>query len=654
MSEHSGLDDLREQVLAGSLSRRSVLKRGIALGLSAPVIAALLAACGGDDDDDDATSTEDDGSGQEATEVATEAEGDATEMATEAEGDATEMATEAEGDATEEMSEGGMGRGAGDQIRILYWQAPTILNPHFAQGDKDSSAAAPVIEPLLQTDKDGVLIPALAAEVPSLENGGVAADGMSVTYTLKEGVVWSDGEPFTAEDVRFTWEYIVDPDSSTTSIATYLPIEDVEVVDDLTVTIHFTDPTPGWFAPFVTGYGGGVLPKHLLENDIGATARDSEFNLNPVGTGPYIVTDFKPGDVVTYAINESYREPDKPYFSSVEFKGGGDAVSAARAAILTGEVDYAWNLQVESAVLTDMESQAETGHVIILPPVNVERILINFSDPNTEVDGQFSHLGTPHPFLSELEVRQALTYLCDRDTIANELYGKAGEPTSNVLVAPTRFVSPNTSYEFNPDKAAEMLDAAGWVEDGGQRQKDGVLMEMLYQTSTNSVRQKTQEIIKQASESIGIPIEIKAIDAGVFFSSDAGNPDTWAHFYSDIQMFTNGPSSTYPIAYCSNYKSDDIPLDIAQKENDWSGSNAYRWVNDDYNALYLQALTEMDPDAQVPLFIGMNDMIVNEVVEIPLVQRPAVSAINDKLMGNDGSPWTPETFDIANWYFEEE
>ncbi len=643
----SGLEELQRQIFAHQLGRRDVLKRAVALGLSAPVIASLLAACGGDDDDDSGTEpTATSGSGGGTEPTATEAASGGTEpTATEAASGGTEpTATEAasggtEPTATQATDSGGMGRGMGDLVRILYWQAPTILNPHFAQGDKDSSASSLVLEPLIHFDASGEIVLALAAEVPSIENGGLAEDGTSVTWKLRDDVLWSDGTPFTAEDVRFTWQYVVDPDSSATSLATYSAIEDVEVIDDYTVTLHFANPNPAWMVPFATGYGGQVLPKHLLEDVIGVKARDSEFNLNPVGTGPYIVTDFNPGDVVTYAINENYRFADKPWFSTVEFKGGGDATSAARAAMQTGDVDYAWNLQVEAEILNQMADSAETGELLVTPGNSVERILINLSDPKDDSQGERSKLGVDHPFLSDIEVRKALTMLCDRDTIANELYGAAGAPTSNTLVSPERFVSPNTTYTFDPDAAAAALEAAGWTWSGsGLRSKDDVEMSMLYQTSTNPVRQKNQEIIKQACEDIGIAVEIKAIDAGVYFSSDAGNPDTWAHFYADIEMFTNGPSTPYPISYMANYKSDEPEIDIAQESNSWSGSNAYRWINEEYNGLYRKAETELDAGAQPELFIRMNDLIVMEdIVEIPLVHRALVSAIA-KALGRVSPP----------------
>jgi len=655
---------LREQALMGQMSRRSVFKRAMLLGLSAPVIAGLLAACGGDDDD----------SGDEPVATAPAAQGDATEAPddaepTEAPDDAeptvapddepTEAsdATEAPDEASPTAASGtgstdtpGKGRGVEDLLRILYWQAPTILNAHFSQGTKDSAASSMVLEPLIDVTADGTLIPVLAAAIPSLEDGSVAEDGMSVTYTLKEGVMWSDGEPFTAEDVKFTWEYTSDEAATTTSISTYEPIESIDVVDDLTVTINFKEPTPGWYAVFATGFGGQIVPKHILGDFMGAKARDAEFNLNPIGTGPYVVAEFRPGDTVIYEMNENYREADKPYFKEVEFKGGGDATSAARAALQTGETDWGWNLQVEKAVLVPM-AEGGVGSLVITPGSSVEQILCNFADPNTEVDGARSEPTTQHPYLQFLEVRQAFAMAADRDTVAEELYGPAGEATSNVLVAPENFASPNTTYTFDIEAAAAMLEEAGWT--GTPRAKDGVELKGIYQTTINPLRQKTQEIVKAGWEEMGALIELKSIDAGVYFSSDAGNPDTAAHFYSDFEMFTTGPSSPYPIAFMPLWKSNDPAVDIAQKSNEWAGGNYSRFVSEEFNDLYDAALTELDPDAQQELFVAMNDIVVNEYVHIPLVHRADVVGAANKLKGYVPSPWTPDVRDIANWYFEE-
>ena len=660
---NSRIDLLREEILNGKLNRRSVLKRAMVMGLSAPVIAGLLAACGGDDGNDapdvpdvpDATATTGGGTDATAT-TGTAPEATATTATGGASTASPTTATTAASPTTGSSQpaatvEPGQGRGAGDQVRILFWQAPTILNSHFSQGDKDTNATSLVLEPLLAIDGEANFIPILAAEVPTLENGGVAEDGTSVTYKLREGVLWSDGEPFTAADVRFTWEYVSNTKASTTTIADYDDIEDVEIIDDLTVTVHFKEPVAEWFAPFVTGYGGHVVPKHILQDFVGAEAVNAPFNLNPIGTGAYKVQEFRPGDVVIYEINENYRDETRPYFSLVEFKGGGDATSAARASIQTDEADWGWNLQVEKAVLDQIAADGESGELVITPGQSIERILVNFADPNTEVGGARSEPSTQHPFLQFKEVRQAFNTSCDRDTIATELYGPAGQATANALVSPPAFTSPNTSFVFDVDEAMAILDEAGWT--GSPRAKDGVELRVVYQTTINPVRQKTQEIIKQSWEAMGIPTELKSIDAGVFFSSDAGNPDTAAHFYADFEMFTNGPGSPFPLAYMSGWKSNEPDVDIPQQANNWSGDNYGRWVNEDYNALYEQAAVELDPEAQAELFIAMNDLLIEEVVVIPLVHRNEVTGVSSRLRGYTRSVYEPNTWDVSNWYFEE-
>ncbi|MEH2300623.1 MAG: ABC transporter substrate-binding protein [Nostoc sp.] len=196
---------------------------------------------------------------------------------------------------------------AGDTLRLLYWQAPTILNPHLAQGNKDFEASRITYEPLASFDKDGKLVAFLAAEIPSLENGGVAKDGKSVTWKLKQGVKWSDGKPFTAADVVFTYQFVSNPSVGATTAANYQAIKSVEAIDDYTVKINFQNPNPAWSLPFI-GSNGPILPRHIFESYNGSKAREAPANLIPVGTGPYKVVDFKPGDIVIYEANSFFRE----------------------------------------------------------------------------------------------------------------------------------------------------------------------------------------------------------------------------------------------------------------------------------------------------------------------------------------------------------
>ncbi len=638
-----GLEKLQADVFGGRLSRRSVLRRSLALGLSAPVVAGLLAACGGDDDDDGDTEPTVGGGGAAAT--ATTGTDAAEATATTGSGTAPEATATTGGSAPEATATTAgepMGERGGDGLlRLLWWQAPTILNPHLAQGDKDNDASQLVLEQLANWGPDGTLIPYLATEIPSLENGGVAEDGLSVTWKLREGVKWHDGEDFNAEDVRFTWEWAANPDTTATTGGQYGVVTDVEIIDDYTVKVVFPDPNPAWYDVFV-GYSGMILPEHIFADFMGAEARNAPANLAPIGTGPYKCTEFRPGDVVLYDMNADYWDPGKPHFDSVELKGGGDAIGAARAAIVSEETDWAWNIQAEPLILQGMIDEG-TGRIVTRPGSSAERVMINFTDPRTEVDGAFSEPGTEHPLLSDLRVRQALAMSIERNVIAEQLYGEGsavelGRATSNNLNAPERLVSPNTSWTYDIDAAKALLAEAG--VSGG---------DILYTTTVNSVRQKTQEIVKQGWEELGFSVEIKAVDAAVYFSSDAGNPDTYGHFYADVTMYTNGPTSAYPTSWAQRYRSDEI----AQKSTNWSGDNIMRWNSPEFDALHDQARVELDPDRQVELFVEMNDMSINEVVEIPLVHRASVNAASGTLGGQQGANFLSVLYDVKNWFRDE-
>jgi peptide/nickel transport system substrate-binding protein len=535
-------------------------------------------------------------------------------------------------------------RGGGGKLRLLFWQAPTILNAHFAIGGKDSEAARVVNEPLISIDPDGNFIPILAEEIPSIENGGRARDGTWTIWRLKQGVVWHDGTPFTAEDVVFTWEFATDLATATVTRGLFENIRRIDKLDEHTIKVVFTEPTPRWYLS-----GGQMLPKHLFAEYKGQHARDAPYNLKPVGTGPYKIVEFKPGDVALYEINPHYHVPNRPFFDTVELKGGGDATSAARAVIQTGEFDFAWNLQLDKDVRERMEQQGSKGGFRFTAVASIEHIQLNRTDPWTEVDGERSSLKVPHPFFTDLRVRQAFALAVDRRTIVEQLYGAAGQLTSNFLNGPTPFQSPNTRWEFNLDKAGQLLDQAGWKRgNDGFRVKDGRRMQVVYQTSANLVRQKTQAIVKRALERLGIEVELKAVNASIFFSSDPGNPETYSHFYADMQMFSPLLTGIDLQGYMRQF----VSWEIAQKANNWAGLNLVRWANAEYDRLWREADTELDPIKRAALFIRMNDLLIEDVVVIPVIWRKQVTAVSHTLRGMALSPWDRNLADLAYWYRE--
>ena len=538
-------------------------------------------------------------------------------------------------------------RGGGGALKVLWWQAPTLLNPHFATGTKDQDGSRIFYEPLAAFDPDGNVVPILAAELPSVQNGGLARDLTWVTWRLKKGVTWHDGKPFTADDVVFNYEFVSDPATAAVTSGSYQEITKIEKLDSHTVKLTFTRPQPFWSDAFC-GVRGMIIPKHVFEPFKGSKSREAPANLKPVGTGPYRFVDFKPGDIVRGELNPSYHVPNRPFFDNIEMKGGGDAVSAARAVLQTGEYDYAWNLQVEDDILRRME-QGGKGHVNIFAGGNPEHIQCNFTDPWTEVEGERASLKTAHPTLSDPAVRRALNLLVDRASVQEQIYGRQGQTSANFLNAPSRFHSKNNRWEFSIDKANQLLDAAGWKRGGdGVRAKDGKRLKFLYQTSINAPRQKNQAIVKQAAAKAGIEIEIKSVVASVFFSSDAANPDTYPHFYADLQMYTTTMTAPDPQPFMRQFCS----WEAAQKANKWQGRNITRFRNDEYDQAYRAAEGEVDPVKRAALFIRMNDIVIQNVVVIPVLWRNGVSGSSLKLRGMDLTGWDGTFWRLPYWYKE--
>ena len=275
-----------------------------------------------------------------------------------------------------------------------------------------------------------------------------------------------------------------------------------------------------------------IIPKHLFADYKGAKSREAPTNLKPVGTGPYRFVDFKPGDIVRGEINPNYHMPNRPYFDTIEMKGGGDAVSAARAVLQTGEYDYAWNMQVEDEILQapgagrQGQGRHRAGRQHRAHPAQHHRS----RGPRSTASARASRPSIrPQPIRRSA---QALTALVDRESIQEHIYGRTGSPPPTSST-PERFRSKNTKWEFNVDKANQILDAAGWKRGAdGIRAKDGKKLKFVYQTSINAPRQKTQAIVKQAAQKAGIDMELKSVTASVFFSSDVANPDTYGKFYS--------------------------------------------------------------------------------------------------------------------------
>ncbi|WP_238367423.1 peptide ABC transporter substrate-binding protein [Mesobacterium pallidum] len=539
-------------------------------------------------------------------------------------------------------------RGADGEVKILYWQAPSILNPFLSGGTKDVESASLIVEPLARYNEKGELVPWLVEEIPTVANGGVSEDLTTITWKIMPGLKWSDGTDFTSEDVKFSWEYCTHPEGGCAQSTKFEGVGSVDTPDPLTVVVNFDGPTPFPYGPFVGGESP-IIQKAQFADCMGARAPEcTDQNFGPIGTGPFVVTEFRPNDVITLVANDYYRDPAKPAFGEVTFKGGGDAAAAGRAVMETGEFDYAWNLQLAPDVISQMEQGGKGVPVVAFGPL-LERIHLNHTNPDPALGPDERSVVRPHPFLQEPAVYQAMKMAIDQPLLVEVGYGQAGRVTCNWVPAPDAFNSDSMSCDTQDIAGAnKLLDDAGFVDSDGDgvREANGVPMRISFQTSTNAVRQDFQALIKQWWSEIGIDAELRNINASVFFGGDPGSPDTFQKFYADVEMYANTFNGTDPQSYLGNGLCDKAP----SPANQWQGENVSRFCMEEYDALHAQLRSTADMAERARIGRELNDMFVMNGGMIPLVQRGRLSARATTLGGVVLNVWDSELWNVADWY----
>ncbi len=533
-------------------------------------------------------------------------------------------------------------------LRLFWWQAPNVMNPHLTSATADRDAARLIYEPLASFNAQGELVPILATEIPSFENDLLDPDLQWVRWPIKKNLRWSDGKAFTAHDVKFTYDFIRERQTATAS--TYSAIASVDVLDLYTVQVNFKDTNPAWALPFV-GAEGMIIPGHIFSNE------DADA-ITPVGTGPYQLVSANTAEVLflgselvttvkfVYEANPYYRGFDDLYFQRIELKGGGTAVEAASAALEFGDVDFAYNLQLEGSVLTEMvEAGRGKGRLLSSLGGRVEHITLAQVNPNDA-----AHIG-PHPYFSTLAdesntlVLQAIAHAVDKEAIA-ALYGPTGEEANAILMAPANFRSSQAFYPYDLDRAQELLALAGWVDANGDGivEKNGRPLSITFRTGSNALRQETQRIIQESLKQIGIDVKIDI--SGQFFSTSTTIPNSLWAGTADMLLFTNGNQTPDPSSYMREWTCARVP-----KENNgaWSGVNVGRWCYAPYDALYEQAVVETDPQTRERLFKQMSDMLVENVIVIPLISRSRVSGVSNEIEGVNLTDWDSHLWNVHEW-----
>ena len=492
------------------------------------------------------------------------------------------------------------------KLHLFFPNAPVTLNPHLSDQLQDMAASRIVYEPLASRDASGRLVPFLAEEIPSRENGGISPDGRRVVWTLKQGIKWADGHPFTAGDVVFTYHYLLYSPAAAGRAASYREIQGIEALDDYRVKITFKTPQAAWQRPFV-GAEGLILPRHIFAAHIGQTAREAAANRLAVGTGPYRALSFAEDDVlvlndrvlattkIIFEPNPHFREAGKPAFRILELQaGGGDRVFAAEAA-QAGLTDFAWNLGSEPLALKALSG--ETG--LASPEIRTwaEGLSILFAE--TALLGQESWAGLPRRF-ADWRLRQALAHSIDRAAIL-ALYAAAGRESSK---APSPQQLDGGEVSFDLEHARTLLSEAGWRDrDGdGWRDRAGRPLAIRFSPSLSPLHQAVAESVAQNLRTIGIAVGPTLSRAEAFFGPLTGQ-GSWADWRAP-----------------------------------WSAEIGKLADGGIYQ-----------PVAHQPVALGANGATSPRVAVYPLVAFDEVAAVSKSLEGPALSAWESPLWNIKDW-----
>ena len=524
-------------------------------------------------------------------------------------------------------------------VTLGIYQEPENLNTYIGVQTVITYVHRPFAEYLIDVNDRGEYVPVLAAEVPSVENGGVSKDGLTITYKLKKGVKWSDGQPFTSADVKFTWEALVNPKNLVKSRSGYELIESVETPDDYTAVVKYRE----YYAPYLTRFAP-VLPKHILgklEN-----MNDAPYNRMPVGTGPFKVTEWVSGDHITMVKNPDYREADKVKIDKLFFK-----IIPSRevgiAQIQAGDIDGVWDL-IE-AQIPMMERNPEVSLCLSSALVS-ERLIMNHSTPVAPNNGNPDY---PHPILADVKVRQAIQYAIDKQTIIDKLlYGKAQPGTTEI---PDGWAhNPNVkSTEYNPKRAMQLLDQAGWKPGSdGIRKKGGTRLRLKITTTTgNKLREMVEQVLVAQMKAVGIEFYIENVPSSVLFGSWSNDADRKKGRY-DILMYTTGPGIDPHQQYEGYFHSKNIPT-VA---NGGSGYNYTRHRDAELDKWLDLAGKAPSMEKRADAYRKAQERVAEIVPHIYLYRRVNVHVFRNNVKG-----WKPngygiidavETWNVADWYVE--
>jgi peptide/nickel transport system substrate-binding protein len=528
------------------------------------------------------------------------------------------------------------GPAQGGSVTVALYQEPQTLNPYLVRQGAATRVMKTTLEGLLGIEPDGNYYALLAREVPTVENGGISADGLQVTYHLRPGIKWSDGEPLRAQDVVFTWQAIMNPNNQVITRAGYDQIESLEATDQTTVVVRFKT----FYAAFLTLFEY-VLPEHVLGDQ--PDMNNLDFGRSPIGTGPFVVEEWMPGDYIALVPNAHYREAGKPYLAQLIFKIVPSRETGV-AMLKTGEVDVMWDL-VED-LIPQIEGNADLN-LWISPSINIERLILNLSKPGEPADP-----AVPHLSLGDLRVRHAINAAIDKQQIVDALlHGQAKLINSPIPIGWATDDSMLPS-EYDPDAARELLEQAGWVNIGGDgiREKDGQPLQLtVISTSGNALRERIEQVLQAQLKTVGIELLIENVASSVLFGKWADNsPRAQGHF--DMLLYSTGPSVDPDSHLYSYFHSSQIPTEA----NKGQGANYSRYANPQVDAALDKARNSPDLEMRRAEYQKVAQLIAQDLPHIMLYARLNINVFRSNVAGYTVNAWQNLTWDTQNWYLAAE
>ncbi len=494
---------------------------------------------------------------------------------------------------------------------------------------------------LVEIGPDGNYYPELALDLPTLTNGGLSEDGLTVTWRLRPGVVWSDGTLFSSADVRFTWQSLRD---SGIWAPGFDLIQDVETPDPLTAIVRYRQFYPNYLVQF-GGSGTGVFPAHACGPTNEMLFWDC--NLEPVSTGPFVLAQWVPGVRLIFNPNPRYFVPDRPLAPQLVVEVQADPEFRQRN-LERGNAHL--DLWPEEPVLGRLEIN-KSGTVGIKrtePPRFVLRLVPNQSAPGS-LDSS-----TPHPVLADVRVRQAIRQAIDVNRLNEEAFAGRAIPIETELF---QLGCQVPGYDFNPGVASVLLDQAGWVftapEEVVRRCQgcgtvpDGTPLTLQSYTylEFGEEMEEAHRLIQDMLVEVGIELQLESVEGGKLWGTWADNGiEIRGNF--DLDLWDDGYTGVDPTIYLSNIYD---PRAIPTRDNPNAGVNYSRYRNPDLIGLFDALYTPLPNNRRRVLLCELAIILDQDLPQIPLLALPDVYGYNLDLQGLIPHIYDTVTWNAADW-----